>query len=166
MRERSAIASVYSVVVSTVARSASGPRRSSLGFVVFAGLAFLMLTAVLASADSVGKDKDDEKMLSKEVTGEVVTVTKRAISVEFAHTADAAEEMLLPITKETKVERVRSLSELRRGDTVKVAYTQYYRDVNEGGKPVVLRTVATNVALLRNAPSGGMVRSENERGSE
>ena len=105
---------------------------------------------------------DEPKTVQKEVTGEIVTVGKRAISVEFAHTADSSEEMLLPINKETKVERLRSLSELKRGDMVKVSYAQVYTETDEQGQPIVLKTVATKVALLKNAPSGGMVRNEDE----
>jgi len=110
------------------------------------------------AAASKPKDQPEEKVEEKEVTGDVVTVTKYAISVEFAKTPTASEEILLPFDAKTSVEGPRKIAELKFGDRVKVTYQQTSRE-DDQGHPVILKTVATQVALLRSATSESALRS-------
>ena len=82
------------------------------------------------------------------VTGTLVTLTKRAISVEYEAAGDQISEMLLPFTPDVALERVQSLSELKPGDTVQVDYRQRSRD-DADGHPMILKTVATAITLVR-----------------
>ena len=114
-------------------------------------LTLLLLLVVAAPAVGADTGNSEEKLAYKEVTGTVVHVGKRAISVEYAVTKDGSYEMILPFDADLKLARLRSLSELKAGDTVKVGYQQTYLD-GDDGKPVVLKTVATMITLLRTAP--------------
>ena len=128
---------------------------------VAASLLILAAAVTRASAEPASTPEDRETVVSKEVTGEVGYVGKRAISVEFARTADAIEEMLLPVNAETKVELLRSLGELKRGDTVRVQYDQTLQE-REGGQQAAIKTVATKVTLVRRAPPPGTLQSKSE----
>ena len=126
-------------------------------------LTFLLACFLWASSASAGPSELEERLEHKKVTGELVTVTKQAISVEYSRTAKASYEMLLPITQDTKLVKVRSLDELQPGDTVKVQYEQTYRE-GEDGERIVLKTVATEIALVRQAPKQALISKE--EGSE
>lgn len=110
-------------------------------------LAFLVALPGLAGA----VEDSEEQLAYNEVKGEVTNVGKRALSVEFSRTKNSSSEMLLPIGEATKLIRLKSLDELKAGDTVQVRYTQTYRE-DEKGKRIVLKTTATEIALLRSAP--------------
>lgn len=113
-------------------------------------MAMALPCVVLASEESVAYD---------EVRGQVTSVTKRAISVEYAQKNNASYEMLLPFTQDIRLSHLRNLSELKPGDTVKVRYTQTYRE-NDKGEKVILNTVATDLALIRRAPTSGFSSRE------
>ena len=135
-------------------RTASRP----LSSVVTAWGIALMLCGVSASASMDSSPKDDVKVRSKSVTGDLVYIGKRAISVEFSATAKSSEEMLLPVTAHTKVHGPKPLAELKRGDRVSVRYEQTYKAV--AGEPdQILTTVATEITLLRSALPEGALRS-------
>ena len=118
------------------------------------------LLAVVSPAFAEQAMSPEERIVSKEVTGEVVYIGKRAISVEFSRTADSSNEMLLPVSGDTKVEMLRSLSELKRGDTVRVSYDQTMKESRDGGEPLLLKTAATKVTLVRRAPPEGTLQSK------
>jgi len=137
-----------------------------LGLVI--GAVVLLALAGVARADAakpaaLAQDKaeqqDDAKVELKEMTGQVMTVHKRYISVEFSKTKRESLEALLPIDDKTQFERVKHLGELKRGDTVKVSYWQTYREDEEGGR-IVLKTVASSIALVRSAPKDAMTSRE------
>ena len=138
-------------------------RWNHLRFAVCGLVLALGLSGSLAWAEQAKKDQ--EKVVSKEVTGQVIWVGKRAISVEYDRTQESTYEMLLPVSSETKVERVKSLSELKRGDTVSVKYKQRSKK-GEDGQDVILATVATKVALVRQASPEGTLRSKSETSLE
>jgi len=104
--------------------------------------------------------KKDERIVHKEMTGQVVWVGKRAISVEYGQTANESLEMLLPFDSKTlKLGRIKSLSELKRGDTVRVQYSQTLKRTGEDDAESVANTVATTVALVRQAPADAPTQS-------
>ena len=101
----------------------------------------------------------DATMEEKTVIGEVVTVTKRAISVEYETTATSSTEMLLPVSQKTEVDPpLKKLFDVNRGDRVSVRYQEWSRQ-GEDGQRTVLKKVATKVKLIRSAYSQGTLHS-------
>ena len=122
---------------------------SAAAFLAFAVVFDLAYPAVWA-ADEI---KPEERIVQKEVSGQVIWVGKRAISVEYDRTASEVLEILLPFDGKTlKLERLKSLAELKRGDTIHVRYNQTLRKNEETGEESVVNTAATQVALVRQAP--------------
>jgi hypothetical protein len=101
---------------------------------------------------------EEAQVSVKAVTGEVTSINRQAISVEYSKTSEGSYEMLLPITKDTRLERVQSLTELKAGDTVTVDYEQRYK-AGDHGERIVLGTVAKRIALMRRAPPEGSLVS-------
>jgi hypothetical protein len=134
----------------------------------FVGAALLVMLGALGPSTFAYADASQRevKIRRKEVTGDVTYVTKRAISLEYSKSAETSFEMLLPVNENTRLERVKSLSELKPGDRIKVQYQQEYKEKDEEGNPIVLNTVATNVALLKHAATQGTLRSETGVASE
>ena len=106
-------------------------------------------------------EKTNEKIVQKELTGQVVWIGKHAISVEYDRDATSSYEMLLPVTGDLELERLKNLSELKRGDTIHVEYRQTVKQ-GEDGQEMVVKTVATKVALMRQTSPEGTLRSKNE----
>ena len=102
-----------------------------------------------------------EKMSAQEITGTVSAVSKQGIAVEYSRTSEGNFEMYLPLGDKVKLERLNSLEELKAGDTVKVRYEQTFKETKEG-PPLVLKTAATEVALMRRAPEEGALISKEE----
>ncbi len=129
-----------------------------VGFV----LCGLQMASAFADTNKTAKQQKDadEKIEQKAVVGELVHMGKRAMSVEFAQSEAGTSEILLPINDRTKVERVRTLGDLKPGDRIEVQYEQTYKD-GEGGIQIILRTMATRVTLLRSAAKQGNLRSAN-----
>ena len=111
--------------------------------------------AFAATTKDAPKPAADEKVDTKTVTGQITGMTKRTLSVEYEQTAEGSYEMLLPFDGTVKLERLKTLQQLSRGDTVAVRYEQTYR-VNEKGERVILKTVAKQVSLVRTAPKQGL----------
>lgn len=110
------------------------------------------------------KKEEEGKVEYKEVTGTVSAVSKQGIAVEYSRTLEGSFEVFLPLGDKVKLERLNSLAELKPGDTVKVRYEQILKETKEGS-PRVLKTTATEVALMRRAPEEGALISK-EEGSE
>jgi hypothetical protein len=165
------VSSWYTTVVagSTAAdRSARGTlRQACLRVAVFGVLLGLAASSGWAATEPAKKPtaKNQETVVSKTITGEVVWVGKRAISVEYDRTAESSYEMLVPVGGDTKVERIKSLSDLKRGDVVSVQYKQRSKKA-EDGKDVVLGTMASHVALIRQASPDGALRSNRDTSLE
>ena len=96
---------------------------------------------------------DDAKVMIKSVTGRVVAMTKRNLSVEYetksTDSGTEISEMLLPFSKEMALEHLASLNELKRGDTVSVRFKQRYHD-DDKGNPILLSTEILSVTLMKN----------------
>lgn len=122
----------------------------------------VILSFMFAALPVHAETSTPEKLAYKEATGTVVHVGKQAISVEYLVTKEGSYEMLLPVGQETKLKHVRSFDELKRGDTVRVKYEQVYRE-GEKGERVILKTTATEIALVRSAPRGGLTSREGQQ---
>lgn len=103
-----------------------------------------------------------ERMDTLEVSGTVVSVSKQAFSLEFSRTQSESLEMVLPVDEKTRCQRFRGVSELRPGDRVKVKYQQTYEDGAEKEKKTILKTLATEIAMLKRAPEEGSLLSKEE----
>ncbi|MCM8812270.1 MAG: hypothetical protein NC910_04400 [Candidatus Omnitrophica bacterium] len=118
-------------------------------------LAFVLLSALSCPVGARAEFAvEDEKTDLREVIGQLVHVGKRSISVEFSRSKGQAEEMLIPITSETKLKSpLKSLAELQRGDTVEVKYKQAYRLDREGTR-IVTKTAAVQIGLVKQTLKG------------
>jgi hypothetical protein len=109
----------------------------------------------------------------REIQGEVGGITKRYISIIYRRDVEAGteEELLLPIDqKTTKLEHIKSLSDLAQGDIVRVRFNDEYRKTNRGKESdtltaVVISFVKKGTPLPAPAqdvqgPSGGALRSD------
>lgn len=95
--------------------------------------------------------EDDVKKSRRIVEGNVGYVSKRAISVEYETKPDESYEMLLPLSADLKLEGgLKSVTELKRGDRVKVGIEQANREVSGSG-PVLLKTEALVIVLVQRA---------------
>ena len=151
----------------SVGRQASGGRGACdlrlMGLRSFAFLAALVLAVcafhAMARAELTGMS-EDEHVVTKDVSGQVVMVRKRALSIETSRTGSESAEMLIPVNVDTKLEHLKALTDLKEGDTVTVQYQQTSRD--EHDQQVVLKTVATRVSLVKEASPEGTLRSANQ----
>ena len=132
-----------------------------LRLLVFWGMAALLCAGASVAWAAHEPEKTNEKIVQKELTGQVVWIGKHAISVEYDRDATSSYEMLLPVTGDLELERLKNLSELKRGDTIHVDYRQTVKQ-GEDGQEMVVKTVATKVALMRQASPEGTLRSKNE----
>lgn len=118
------------------------------------GWSLMMLAAMLtwsgvAGAETAAPAQPEAKVDARKITGTLTSVTKRSISVEYV-SGDESNELLLPLTAETTFSHVQGLAELKVGDTVSVGYQRTYRD-GESGEPFILKTIATDVTLVKRA---------------
>ena len=131
---------------------------ASVGLLIFSALANSARAEMAAPAHApaatvVAAPIDDAKVMVKSVTGKVVAMTKRNLSVEYEARATASgteiSEMLLPFGKEMALEHLTNLDELKRGDTVSVRFKQRYHD-DVKGNPILLSTEILSVTLMKN----------------
>ena len=160
--------SVVSVEETLPSPAPRDPRRLRLGSCVYGTMAVMVAAAIAAPGIGAGQDapaKPKERMVQKEVTGEVVATTKRSLSLETSRTASHIEEMLLPVDPAvTKFERVLSVSDLQPGDRVRVEYRQTFRKGDTDEERLV-GTVATKISLLGHSLGGPVLRSVEGDGS-
>lgn len=155
-----------SYAVTRVAAAApSGLRSVDLRpFAVWGLLGPALAVGLCAASTGVAQEepvKAKERIVKQEVTGQVVWVGKRAISVEYERTANESFEMLLPFDSQAlKLEQLKNLAELKPGDTVRVQYNQTLKKVDDQDDiGTVANTIATVIALVRQAPVGVTTQS-------
>ena len=68
--------------------------------------------------------KPEVQMETKEVEGPVAYVDSLNISVTYAQKGDAEYDMFLPFNKKQELSRYKNISEIKRGDTVKIIYDE------------------------------------------
>ena len=146
---------VIAVDATATPRVPADLRPTSLRSRVFWGSMLALSLSLLAAPAQADVKQEVTKVSEKAVTGQVVWIGKRAISVETRRTEGESEEMLIPIDGKTAVERLKSLSELKPGDTVRVECKQTYKQLEDGSESLAA-TVATKIALVRSASSGAL----------
>jgi hypothetical protein len=121
-------------------------------------LALLTFCAPASTHGAEGEQKKD-RQLTLEVVGQISSINSRTISVEFSRSKTSAEEVLIPLTSETVLQSpLRSLSQLQRGDTVKVRYIKVVRDNPDG--QLVVRSAAKQITRLKEAAKGVLTSNE------
>lgn len=129
---------------------------------------FLMAAMVMAGGLPVAAEikaaqaaATDEKVEQKTVTGKLGMVRPHQISVEDVKKGSYAHEYLLPLAKDVRLHHVREFAELQQGDTVKVTYQQTSKK-NEKGEKILLKTLATDIALVKSAASSSRLTSREQ----
>ena len=127
-----------------------------------AAAVFLALTLTGGVAAPVFAAEEKPKMETAKVSGKISAVSSSGIAVQFESSAkNGGREIYLPLTAQTKFEKVASAAQLKYGDTVQVVYEQKYREP-EKGKKVLMGATATQVVLLKQAPAEGTLVSGGE----
>ena len=104
---------------------------------------------------AVVAEKTDEKTEKTTVTGKFMAATKRSVNVELSEKDGVSDEIMLKLADDVLVgpNPIKSLKDLRTGDTVKIGYEQRYR-TDDAGKKIVLSSTAKVIYLVeRAAPS-------------
>ena len=95
------------------------------------------------------------KVDEKTITGEVMGMTKRSISIEYSRTTQESFDMLMPVDDKTQFTRLESLADLHHGDTITVTYRQW-STVGADGVLMVMKSVAKDVTLIRRAQQNAL----------
>jgi len=104
---------------------------------------------------AVVAEKTDEKTEKTTVTGKFMAATKRSVNVELSEKDGVSDEIMLKLAEDVLVgpNPIKTLKDLRTGDTVKIGYEQRYR-TDDAGKKIVLSSTAKVIYLVeRAAPS-------------
>ncbi|GEM_PF-2519377 len=120
---------------------------------------------VTAAPKAAKAEEKKLKTVSKTISGQVVTIWKNKLAVQFAESETAGtEEMLIPLDKKLRLSGVKALSEIKPGDTVKVNYELLFEDKKGDKRPEaelpVLGTKAVALTLLKKAPAAGALYAE------
>ena len=108
-----------------------------------------------ASAEEEMSEKEEKTVKVGTLTGSVSSVGKNFINVEYTKSKGNAYERFLPLSDKVRLENFQSLNELRFGDKVRVQYQETYKE-DKDGKKVVLKTVATDITLLKESQQQGL----------
>lgn len=102
--------------------------------------------------------QSQEIVESKEVTGEVVFLTTRMVTIEFNRTDTGSTEILIPVDELTQFTHLQDLQDIQQGDTVTVTYTDTYTQ-DENGKRANFKRLAAGIALVSRAATGSTLTS-------
>ncbi len=111
-------------------------------------------TSVGTSDIQTATSEPPQKIEDKEVTGDLSGLNKQSITIDYNRSGGTSYEMLLSLDPQIQLEGLQSLAELKVGDTVKVKYQQIYKD-GEKNERIVLKNMATSIAIVRTAPTAG-----------
>ncbi|MFA5356680.1 MAG: hypothetical protein WC301_04675 [Candidatus Omnitrophota bacterium] len=127
-------------------------RKLSAAMVLAFFLAFYAGTAGIVLAQGSSKDEAKRVNVIKEVNGEISWINKSNISVIFQRDDETGteSEMLLPLAPGIKIAHKRSISQLSRGDMVRVQYEEVIEETPEGGRTLISRK-AKMITFLRAA---------------
>lgn len=128
-------------------------------FATALALACGLTLLTVSSAAEVTKAK--ERISKREITGDFVAKTSRTLSIETSRSGGNIEETLIPVNPSTvKLERIKSLSELQRGDKVRVQCELTYREDEQGEERLTGMTATKITWFSRGAAQTGGLRSE------
>ena len=113
-----------------------------------------------AASAPASSEAPKERVEHKTMTGKLVSITKRALNVEYSATETESFEQMFHYGSDTQLIRVKTMDELKPGDTVKVEYAQTYQE-RAGGQMELVGTQATSIALVRRSiPSDNLMSRE------
>jgi len=87
--------------------------------------------------------------VKKELQGEVVYLSKDYIAIVYSRDKAIENEILLPIDKNLKLEHLRSLANLKIGDTVAVEFMEITEQDREGKRKKI--RIGTGITFIRPA---------------
>jgi hypothetical protein len=118
------------------------------------------LPATNAVKDNTAKEvKPDERVETKTLEGQVAYIGKRSISIEIPGRAEGSFEQIFTLSPDIKLTYLKNLGELKQGDTVSVIYEQAYPSKATTEEPMLLRTTALQITLVRRATSSQLSSS-------
>jgi hypothetical protein len=122
-------------------------------------LVFCVLLAGEVGAQGRKVTKVAEK--KKQLQGEVVYLSKDYISIVYSRDKAIENEILLPIDKNLKLEHLRSLANLKIGDTVAVQFMETTEQDEQGNrKKIRTGTVVTFIRPAQKKPETTVLDSE------
>lgn len=141
------------------AASAESGLVSAEGEIKIAGKPATAKSAAVKSA--AAKDERKLKTVQKSVSGTIVTIWRNQLAVQFAVSEEeGAEEIVIPIDKRLKLSGAKDISEVKRGDTVKVDYEITVEDKEWEGEPPVLGTRARELTIVKRAKAEDALYAE------
>ncbi len=109
----------------------------------------LVLTAGRAISVQATEQKESKQRVElKEVQGRISWLRKDMIAIVYAATETSEEEILLPLSKDTRLLHLKSLEQLRVGDVVSIQYEEITEETPEGPR---VNLVAKTVIFVRPA---------------
>ena len=140
-------------------RGMSGPAIVwMLGLALAVGLAPI---AVSTAHAEFGAPK--ERTAKREITGDLTAMTSRTLSIETSRSGGTIEESLIPVDPAiVKLERIKSLTEIQRGDKIRVECKLTYREDDTGDEHLVGMTATKVTWLSRGVAKTGGLRSAPE----
>jgi len=101
----------------------------------------------LAAAEELSTPKEETR--ERTLDGEVAGVSPNFLAIDYAQDSKASYEMTFNITKDTRLERIKDVRELKPGDTVWVSYRE--KIIRTGKEIRVLERVLKVLRLLNAA---------------
>ena len=120
-----------------------------------------LLLSLMVPAVEGAVSEQPEQLEMKEVTGALVYKTGQVLTLEYSKSPKGSYEVVLPMGKDVRLERLRDLAELQTGDILRVRYREVSKPGKTGEK-VIVRTEATNVSLVRKATPDALVSKGQE----
>ena len=131
---------------------------ASLGVALVCGLAPVSISSAAPEAAQQAK----ERTTKRELTGNLTAKTSYSLSLETGRTPGAGviEETLIPVNPKTvKLERIKSLSEIQRGDKLRVECRLTFREDDQGEEHLIGTTATKITWLSRGTAETGGLRS-------
>ena len=131
-----------------------------VGLALAVGLAPI---AVSSARAEFGTPK--ERTATREITGDLVAKTGVSLSLGTGRNSETGiiEEALIPVNPKTvKLERIKSLTELQRGDKIRVECKLTYREDDAGEERLAGMTATKVTWLSRGVAQTGGLRSATE----
>ena len=124
-------------------------------------LAVIFCTCLFTAAGAQERKPRKVAETKKTLQGEVVYLSKDYISIVYSRANGIENEILLPIDKNLKLEHLRSLANLKVGDTVAVEFMETTEQDQQGSrKKIRAGTVVTFIRPAQPKPETTVLDSE------
>ena len=102
-----------------------------------------------SAAQEAQADEPKEETREKTLEGEVAGVSPNFLAIDYGQDAKTSYEMTFNITKDTRLERIKNIKDLKPGDTVWVSYNETV--IKKGKETRVMERVLKVLRLLNSA---------------